>query len=99
MPSQSSSRLLQVSVPLPPGTHTCGTPPTQLFTVRWQRPAPQVVVPRPSSTMPSQSSSRPLQTSVSGTCSPGQSTPNTPPAHVREPPRQMPTPRVPAGPV
>ncbi len=37
-----------------------------------------------------QSSSKPLQTSTSGTCSPGQSTPNTPPAQVRDPLWQMP---------
>src|SRR5262249_47178325 len=42
-PSQSSSRLLQTSVPGVPGVHVCGTPPTQFCTVRWQVPVPRVV--------------------------------------------------------
>jgi hypothetical protein len=46
-PSQSSSRLLHCSIDFAPMTQVCGAPPTQLFTVRWQMPVPQVVVWRP----------------------------------------------------
>src|SRR5262245_66246289 len=65
-PLQLSSTPLQVSVVGPPGTHCCGVPPLQLFTVLLQAPMPHVVVPNPSSTLPSQSSSMPLQISAAG---------------------------------
>ena len=48
-PSQSSSIRLQTSADGSPGTQPCGTPSTQLSTVRRQAPMPQLVWPSPSS--------------------------------------------------
>ncbi len=53
-PLQLSSIPLQTSGEGSPGTQVCGTPPTQVSTVRRQAPMPQVVVPSPSSTTPLQ---------------------------------------------
>jgi hypothetical protein len=64
LPSQSSSMLLQISVPEVPGMQVWGTPLMQACTVRWQGPAPQLVVPKSSSIWLSQSLSAPSQTSV-----------------------------------
>jgi hypothetical protein len=62
-PSQSSSMPLHVSAVDVPGVHVCGTPATQFWTVTWQAPVPQLVVPSPSSVCPLQSSSALLQVS------------------------------------
>src|SRR5262245_2056155 len=65
MPLQSSSAPLQVSVEGGPGVQVCGTPLTQVCTLLWQTPVPQVTrESRFSSTAPSQSSSSLLQDSV-----------------------------------
>ncbi len=89
-PSQSSSRLLQVSATAPSmGLQTWTVPPEQLSTVCSQTPTPQVVVPKPSSSRPSQSLSMPSQSSVWGTMAPEQP-PQAPAAQKRVPAWQAP---------
>ncbi len=99
MPSQSSSRLLQVSVAgLTPPMHVAHRPLTQVSIPGRQRPTiawphGRVVPSRqshPSSTTPSQFSSPPLQSSGAGPIPPRQA-PHTPAAQVSVPWRQSPT--------
>ena len=52
LPLQSLSSPSHTSGLGTPGVHVCGTPPTQLSTVRVHAPTPHVVVPSPSSTLP-----------------------------------------------
>ena len=64
------------------GVQVARRPFSQLFTVRWQAPTPQVsvIVAEPSSVTPLQSSSRPLQVSVAlGFTTPRASSQSVPP--------------------
>src|SRR5262245_19946566 len=99
--------LLQISAMGAPGTQAVGLPgvepaglPPQAFSVFWQAPTPQVIVPRTerSSVVALQSSSSPLQDSVLGRTSPVHG-PHTPPTQYWIPALQTPTPAVPAVPL
>src|SRR5207249_4653391 len=91
-PLQSLSMPSQTSGLGVPGVQACGTPPTQLSTVRVQAPTPQGVRPRPSSTCPLQSLSMPSQTSGLGV--PGVHRWGTPPTQLSTVRVQAPTPQV-----
>src|SRR5947209_1806001 len=94
-PLQLSSTPLQTSMVGLPGTHCCGVPPLQLFTVLVQAPTPHVVVPSPSSTLPLQSSSIPSQ--ISGLGAPGVQVCGCPPTQAVTVRVQAPTPQVSGG--
>jgi hypothetical protein len=97
-PSQSLSMPSQVSTVGEPGVQVPSTPAVQVADVCWHAPIPQERLPSPSSSAASQSSSSPLQLSVNGVLSLVQGL-HAPFSQCCVPAWQVPTPRVPAGPV